>query len=138
MANMYDKALKFAFEAKEKRNRKMVRAGTYMSVLFPYDEFHFDFGRRTGKTTFINEMVRKNQGKHIVILVPDNFRLKSFDEVIDYASVYTVCNELNQIINFDHIDILMVDDASEIENLKELIGALSTKLDCESLVIKVG
>lgn len=135
---MYKKALKFALEAKEKRNKKMIKAGTYMSALFPHDEFYFDFGRRTGKTTFIKEFILENKENKIVVLVPHSDYLKSFDEVMDFATVYSVDDIKEKLLGINVIDILFVDDASEIENLKEVISSISNKFTSETMVIKVG
>lgn len=138
MSNMYEKALKFAFEAKEKRNKKMVRAGTYMSALFPYDEFYFDFGRRTGKTTFLKNLAITNKDKQVVILVRYPEYLRAFDEVLDYAKVYTTEDIKEKLLGVNVIDLLLIDDASDIENLKEVIENISNKFTSETVVIKVG
>ena len=135
---MYEKALKFAFEAKEKRNKKMVRAGTYMSALFPYDEFYFDFGRRTGKTTFLKNLAITNKDKQVVILVRYPEYLRAFDEVLDYAKVYTTEDIKEKLLGVNVIDLLLIDDASDIENLKEVIENISNKFTSETVVIKVG
>lgn len=137
MVNMYEKALKFALEAKEKRNKKMKKAGTYMSVLFPYDEFHFDFGRRTGKTSFIKTYAETNKEKSIIIIVPNEDYIKSYDEIIDFVKVYKV-SDIELLLGIDKIDILLVDDASDIDNLKSLISRISHKLTNESMIIKIG
>jgi len=138
MANIYEKALKFAFEAKEKRNKKMKKAGTFMAALFPYDEFYFDFGRRTGKTTFLKNLAITNKDKSIVILVRYPDYLRAFDEVLDYAKVYTTDDIKVKVSGIEKIDLLLIDDASDIENLKEVIESISSKLTSESVVIKVG
>lgn len=138
MANIYEKALKFAFEAKEKRNKKMIKAGTFMSALFPYDEFYFDFGRRTGKTTFLKNLATTNKDKSVVILVRYPDYLRAFDEVLDYAKVYTTDDIKVKLLGIEKIDLLLIDDASDIENLKELLESISDKLTNNSVVIKVG